>query len=52
MVKVGGKVIDVDLNHPHAGQTLRFDIEILSTRDATQEEVVSGRPLEVLSEGA
>ena len=52
VVKVGGKVIDVDLNHPHAGQTVRFDIEILSTREASQEEVVSGRPLEVLSEGA
>ncbi len=52
VVKVGGKVIDVDLNHPHAGQTLRFDIEILSTRDATQEEVASGRPLEVVGEGA
>jgi len=52
VVKVGGKVIDVDLNHPHAGQTLRFDIEILSTREASQEEVVSGRPLEVLGEGA
>ena len=52
VVKVGGKVIDVDLNHPHAGQTLRFVIEILSTRDATQEEVASGRPLEVVGEGA
>ena len=52
VAKVGGKVIDVDLNHPHAGQTLRFDIEILSIRDATGEEVASGRPLEVIDEGA
>ena len=42
VVKVGGKVIDVDLNHPHAGQTLRFVIEILSVRESTQEEVAHG----------
>ncbi len=42
VVKVGGKVIDVDLNHPHAGQTLRFDIEILNVRESTQEEIAHG----------
>ena len=45
-------MIDIDLNHPHAGQTLRFDIEILSIRDATGEGGASGRPLEVIDEGA
>ena len=42
VIKVGGKVIDVDLNHPHAGQTLRFDIEILGVRESTEEEVAHG----------
>ena len=42
VVKVGGKVIDVDLNHPHAGETLRFDIEILNVRESTKEEIAQG----------
>lgn len=39
VLKVGGKFVDVDLNHPHAGQTLRFDITITSVRAATAQEV-------------
>ena len=42
VIKVGGKFIDVDLNHPHAGQNLRFDIELLEVRTATQEEIAHG----------
>ncbi len=37
--KVGSSVIDVDLNHPLAGKTLAFDIEITEVRDATEEEI-------------
>jgi FKBP-type peptidyl-prolyl cis-trans isomerase SlyD len=37
--KVGSSVIDVDLNHPLAGKTLTFDIEITEIRDATPEEI-------------
>ncbi|GAA0708074.1 peptidylprolyl isomerase [Dokdonella soli] len=37
--KVGSSVIDVDLNHPLAGKTLAFDIEITDIRDATAEEI-------------
>lgn len=37
--KVGSSVIDVDLNHPLAGKTLTFDIEIMDVRDATAEEL-------------
>ena len=36
--KVGSSVIDVDLNHPLAGKTLAFDVEITDVRDATSEE--------------
>lgn len=39
VVKVGGTVIDVDLNHPLAGQTLKFDLEVLDVREATAEEL-------------
>lgn len=37
--KVGSSVIDVDLNHPLAGKTLTFDVEITEVRDATPEEI-------------
>lgn len=37
--KVGSSVIDVDLNHPLAGRKLRFDVEIVSVRAATPEEI-------------
>lgn len=37
--KVGSSVIDVDLNHPLAGKTLMFDVEIKDIRDATPEEI-------------
>jgi FKBP-type peptidyl-prolyl cis-trans isomerase SlyD len=37
--KVGSSVIDVDLNHPLAGKTLVFDVEIVDVRDATAEEI-------------
>jgi len=39
VVKVGGKVVDVDTNHPHAGKTLTFDIEITGVREASAEEL-------------
>jgi FKBP-type peptidyl-prolyl cis-trans isomerase SlyD len=40
--KVGSSVVDVDLNHPLAGKTLRFDVEMVDVRDATQEEIAHG----------
>jgi len=39
VLKVGGKVVDVDLNHPLAGRALVFDIEVLEVREATAEEI-------------
>jgi len=39
VLKVGGKVVDVDMNHPLAGQTLRFDLEVVDVREATREEI-------------
>ncbi len=45
IVKVGADSVTVDANHPLAGFTLFFDIEILSVRDASDEEVRLGYPI-------
>ncbi len=42
IIKVGSKMVDVDLNHPRAGQTLHFNIEVASVREATEEELSHG----------
>jgi FKBP-type peptidyl-prolyl cis-trans isomerase SlyD len=42
VAKVGESVVDVDLNHPMAGQTLHFDLEIVEVRAATEEELAHG----------
>lgn len=39
---VEGDEITLDGNHPLAGQTLNFDIEIFEIRDATKEEMEHG----------
>lgn len=42
VLKVGLSVVDVDLNHPMAGKTLRFEAEISGVRDANEEEIAHG----------
>ena len=42
VTKVGSSVIDVDLNHPMAGKTLHFAIEITDIREPTAEELAHG----------
>jgi FKBP-type peptidyl-prolyl cis-trans isomerase SlyD len=42
VIKVGHSVVDVDLNHPLAGRTLTFDMEILDVRAAEPEELAHG----------
>ncbi len=39
----GGNTL-LDANHPLAGETLYFDLEILDVRDATTEEIRHGHP--------
>jgi FKBP-type peptidyl-prolyl cis-trans isomerase SlyD len=42
VVKVGRFNVDVDANHPLAGQELTFDVEITEVREATDEEKAHG----------
>ncbi len=40
--KVEGNAVTIDGNHPLAGVALNFDVEIISVREATAEEVAHG----------
>jgi FKBP-type peptidyl-prolyl cis-trans isomerase SlyD len=40
--EINGDDIMVDFNHPLAGKTLHFNLELLNLRDATQEELDHG----------
>lgn len=42
VTKVEGEEITLDLNHPLAGLTLHFDVEVVSVRDASAEELDHG----------
>ena len=42
VVDVKQDTIQIDANHPLAGQTLNFDVKVVSIRDASQEELDHG----------
>ena len=42
VVKVGRFNVDVDTNHPMAGLSLTFEVEVTDVRDATDEEISHG----------
>jgi FKBP-type peptidyl-prolyl cis-trans isomerase SlyD len=42
VLKVGMTTVDVDLNHPMAGKSLDFTVEILDVRAASEEEIAHG----------
>ncbi|PKK90253.1 MAG: peptidylprolyl isomerase [Candidatus Wallbacteria bacterium HGW-Wallbacteria-1] len=39
VLEVDGNDVTIDCNHPLAGETLNFDVEILDVRKATEEEI-------------
>ncbi len=44
IAKVEDETVFIDTNHPLAGKTLHFDVEITGIRDATAEEKAHGHP--------
>lgn len=44
VTEVEGEEVTVDGNHPLAGETLHFDVEVTGVREATEEELEHGHP--------
>ncbi|MEO1872189.1 MAG: peptidylprolyl isomerase, partial [Cobetia sp.] len=42
VTKVEGDTVTVDGNHPLAGETLNFDVQITNVREASAEELEHG----------
>lgn len=42
VIKIEGDEVTVDGNHPLAGQTLHFDVQVVDVREATPEEIAHG----------
>lgn len=42
VVEVSGEAVTIDANHPLAGMTLNFAVEVLEVRDATPDELTHG----------
>ncbi len=42
VVAIEGDKVTVDGNHPLAGETLNFEVTVVSTREATEEEIEHG----------
>ncbi|PCK09002.1 MAG: peptidylprolyl isomerase [Alteromonadaceae bacterium] len=42
VIKAGKFMVTIDMNHPFAGRTLVFNIDVTSVRDATEEELSHG----------
>ena len=42
ILKSGKFHADVDFNHPLAGRTLHYEVEVIAIRDASEEEIAHG----------
>lgn len=42
VIKVGKFNVDVDTNHPYAGKTLSYSVDVVDVREATAEELAHG----------
>lgn len=45
VLEVGDTQVTVDTNHPLAGETLSYRVEVLEVREATRAELAKGHPL-------
>lgn len=45
VLDIGGDQVTVDTNHPLAGHTLRYQVKVLTIREATRAELAKGHPL-------
>nr|WP_300315057.1 peptidylprolyl isomerase [Halomonas sp.] len=45
VLEVDDSSVLIDTNHPLAGQTLSYDLEVLDVREATRAELAKGHPL-------
>jgi FKBP-type peptidyl-prolyl cis-trans isomerase SlyD len=43
VTKIDGENATLDLNHPFAGETLYFTVEVVSVREATKQELNDGQ---------
>ncbi len=44
IASVEGDTVNIDANHPLAGETLHFDVAVKDVRDASEEEIAHGHP--------
>lgn len=44
VTRIGDGKLTIDGNHPMAGQTVTFKVDVVSIRDAGADEIASGRP--------
>ncbi len=44
VTNVGESEVEVDANHPLAGETLNFEVKVVDVRDAGEEELEHGHP--------
>ncbi|SFG72897.1 FKBP-type peptidyl-prolyl cis-trans isomerase [Neptunomonas qingdaonensis] len=47
VIEIEDDLVTVDANHPYAGQSLTFDVEIVSVREATPQELQAGQAIAV-----
>jgi len=44
IASVQDETVNIDANHPLAGQTLHFEVAVMDIREATEEEIAHGHP--------
>jgi FKBP-type peptidyl-prolyl cis-trans isomerase SlyD len=47
VIEIDDDLVTVDANHPYAGESLTFDVEIVSIRNATPAEMEAGQAIAV-----